>query len=222
MWPLSTRARLELSALIAGLCLMAGALRFDIDADGAVRYRALQMLVDEHRIPANKYSMVQPVAAVPLYVLGKLVGHPERLVRRFNLLAFSLMLLVVYRRLSTRTDPSVLRHWCLLMLACSMFLHHVRMFFTEVLSAAAVVVGFTWLLTGAPLAGSAALCLGVINSPALLLALGLVALKLAWDDRRMWYLVLPAVASWASCSKPGFDVAARCRRATSRNLPFER
>jgi hypothetical protein len=195
MWPLSGQgARIELFGLIAGLCLMAGVLRFDIDADGAVRYRMLQMLVDEHQISASKYSIVQPVAALPLYVLGKLVGQPLRLVARFNLCVFSLMLLVVYRRLSARTETSVLRHWCLLMLACSMYLYHLRMFFTEVLSAAAVVVGLTCLVTDAPLAGSFALCLAVINSPTLLPALALVALKLAWDKRKPWYLVLPAVS----------------------------
>ena len=146
------------------------------------------------RSRASKYSIVQPVAALPLYVLGKLVGQPLRLVARFNLCVFSLMLLVVYRRLSARTETSVLRHWCLLMLACSMYLYHLRMFFTEVLSAAAVVVGLTCLVTDAPLAGSFALCLAVINSPTLLPALALVALKLAWDKRKPWYLVLPAVS----------------------------
>jgi hypothetical protein len=195
--PSRTGDRIQLFGLIAGLCLMAGGLRFDIDADGAVRYRMMQMLVDEHQIPTSKYSIVQPVAAAPLYVFGKLVGQPERLVRRFNLFVFSLMLLAVYRRLSGRMETSVLRHWCLLMLACSMFLHHVRMFFTEVFSAAAVVVGLTWLVTSAPLAGSLALCLGVINSPALLLALVLVALKLAWDEKKVWYLVLPALSLMA-------------------------
>ena len=194
MLPLNgTSARIELFGLIAGLCLMAVALRFDIDADAAVRYRMLQMLVDDHQISASKYSIVQPVAAVPLYVFGKLIGQPERMVQRFNLFVFALMLLVVYRRLSDRVETSVLRHWCLLMLAGSMFLHHIRMFFTEVFSAAAVVVGITWLLTGAPLAGSLALCLGVVNSPALLLALVFVTLKLAWDERKAWYLALPAV-----------------------------
>jgi hypothetical protein len=62
-----------------------------------------------------------------------------------------------------------------------------------VFSAAAVVVGLTCLLTDAPLAGAVALCLGVINSPPLLLALVLVAFTLAWNERKAWYLVLPVV-----------------------------
>src|SRR5438093_5233828 len=135
------------------------------------------MLVDELLLSASKHPIVQPIAALPLYVLGKAIGQPERLVRRFNLIVFSVMLLMMYRRLSDKTDIVVVTRWCLAMLACSMFLNHIRMFFTEVFSAAAVVVGLTYLLTGAPLAGSAAICVGAINSPPLLLALAVVAVK---------------------------------------------
>src|SRR5262245_47784318 len=128
------RERLELLAVIAGVLLMSVALRFDIDGDGAARFGMMQALVDHHPLPAGKYSLVQPIAAAPLYILGNIVGQPLRLVQRFNLLVFAGMLFVIYRRLAPRTEGRLLGRWLLVMMACSMFLHHVRTFYTEVFS----------------------------------------------------------------------------------------
>jgi len=185
---------IELVGLISGLCLIGVALHFDIDADGAVRYSMLKTLVHDHRLTADKYSAVQSIFAIPLYIVGNTLGQPERFVARFNLIVFSVMLAVLYRRLSKTIDPALLRWWFLTMLACSMFLHHVRMFFTELLSAALVVVGLVCLLTGSPVVGASALCLGVVNSPALLVGLVCVSAVMSWQEKRPRYLLLPVVA----------------------------
>jgi len=188
---------IELVGLIGGLCLLGVALHFDIDADGAVRYGMLKTLVHDHRLTADKYSAVQSIFAIPLYIVGNSLGQPERFVARFNLIVFSVMLAVLYRRLSKTIDPALLRWWFLAMLACSMFLHHVRMFFTELLSAALVVVGLVYLLTGSPMVGASALCLGVVNSPAMLVGLVCVSAVLSWQERRPRYLLLPVVTASA-------------------------
>jgi hypothetical protein len=190
---LQAPAWVETVALVLGLCLLAVTLRFDIDGDGAVRYEMLRTVVEAHQLPATKYSLIQPLAAIPLYVVGKALGHPDHIVPRFNLLIFAALTLFVYRRLSPIVAPALLRRWFLLMLACSMFPHHLRMFYGEVFSAAAGLAGLTLILTGALGAGSAALCLAAMNSPALLVPIAFLAIALAWNERRGLYLVLPVI-----------------------------
>jgi len=190
-----TLDRIELYGVFIILLLMSVALRFEISGDGALRYRMLLAFVDDHRILSDYgYSLLQCIGALPLYVVGKLFKHPINFVERFNLLVFSGMLLVAYRRLSPLINVRLLRHWCLLMLVCSMFPHHLRMFFTEVFSTSGVVIGLVCLLTNAPVAGSVSMSLSVINSPILLIPLLLVTLKLSWDSKRLWYWTIPAVS----------------------------
>src|SRR2546426_781030 len=148
------RDRIELLLVISGLLLLAAVLRFEVSGDGAIRYRMLQMFVDEHRVAAEQYSLVHPITSIPLYIMGKIAGQPQRVVERFNLFIFCGMLLVIYRRLSSWTDSQLLCRWFLVMLTCSMFLHHLRMFYTEVFSTAGIVVGLVSIVTNAPIAGA--------------------------------------------------------------------
>jgi len=195
----TTQVRIEAFALIAGIVLLAFLLRFEISVDGAVRYRMLQMLIDEHRIPPGPYSLLQCLGAAPLYILGKAAGHPEGFVERFNVVVFCGMLFVLYQRLSRWTEASLLWHWFLLMLTGSMFLHHLRMFFTEVFSTASVVIGLAGIVTNTPVAGALAMSIGVINSPAMIVPLTLIVLKMAWDDRKFWYFLMPIASLVGIC-----------------------
>ena len=190
-----TPDRLEHYSVFVGLLLMSVTLRFEISGDGALRYRMLQALVDEHRILSDYgYSLLQCIGALPLYVVGKSLRHPINFVERFNLLFFSGMMLAAWRRLSPLINVRLLRRWCLLMLVCSMFPHHLRMFYTEVFSTAGVVIGLVCLVTNAPFIGAASMSLGVIDSPVLMLPLMLVTLKLSWDSKGLWYWAIPAVS----------------------------
>jgi len=85
------------------------------------------------------------------------------------------------------------------MLTGSMFLHHLRMFFTEVFSTASVVIGLAGIVTNTPVAGALAMSIGVINSPAMIVPLTLIVLKMAWDDRKFWYFLMPIASLVGIC-----------------------
>lgn len=48
-----------------------------ISGDGDVRWNALTALMEERRLTSDKYSIVQPLVAVPLYLIGDLWGSIE-------------------------------------------------------------------------------------------------------------------------------------------------
>ena len=201
-------ATIEVGLIVIGVLLFAFGLRFSLGSDGAYRYDMVKALVDDHRIAApppspahgngerrgarNAPSIVQPLFAAPLYWIGERLHEPERPVRRFSLLAFAVTMLIAYRRLRHDVEPSLLRRWFLVMLGCSMFPHHLAWFFPEVFSAGAVLVSLTCVVTNAPIAAAFAMGLAVTNTPALLVPAGLAGLKLAFDDRKARWLLLPA------------------------------
>lgn len=192
------RERIELGGLILGLLLMAGALRYYIVSDGMLRYRMLEALIERNRLLSIPYSMMHPLAAAPLYLLGKYLFSSDLFCKRFNLLVFAGMLFVLYRRLRPHMEASLLRHWFLILAFCSMFPHHLTHFFTEVFSVSLTVAGLACLLTGATVAGAIALVIATINIPACLVPLALIAAKLAWEgtqgQRKPAYLLIPALA----------------------------
>lgn len=163
----ATSAHLEIALLVAGLMLFAVALPFSLGSDGAYRFDMVKALVDEHRIAApppspshgegerqgarSAPSIVQPIVAAPLYWIGKTFHMPERPIRRFNLLVLAATMLIVFQRLKRDVDPRLLRRWFLVMLACSMFPHHLAWFFPEVFSASAVLISLTCIVTDAPI-----------------------------------------------------------------------
>lgn len=181
---------IEWGGLFLGLLLMLGTLRYGIGSDGAVRYRMIQALVEQHRLTADPYSLLHGLFATPLYLLGKATVGAERACQRFNWLVYVLLLWVLYRRLRGACDAGLLRKWFLLLTFCSMFPYHLSQFFTEVLSVSLTVAGLVWLLTDAPLPGALALCLGTVDSPACLIPLTLVIGKLVWETRKPLYFAI--------------------------------
>lgn len=94
----AARAERGFTLALAVLLLVAvlTAHKGQIGGDGRVRFATLQTLMDEGRLSADKYSLVVPLLAVPLYVAGEaaarvagaegdaVVHWVERFVRRFN------------------------------------------------------------------------------------------------------------------------------------------
>lgn len=62
-----------------------------ISGDGVLRWEALRTLMEEHRLTSDKYTIVQPLFAVPLYAIGRIVASMEnnetekaKVIRRFT------------------------------------------------------------------------------------------------------------------------------------------
>lgn len=194
-------AVVENALIVAGLLLLAFGQQHQVIGDGLARYQALVELMEQRHLSEMPYSLIGPIFAAPLWAIGQLRGDPQGWTVYYNALLFTLALGALHLLLRDRMDPRLLRRFLLILVAGSMIAPHVLDFYGEVFTATTVGVGLlaatlpgTSRLTRA--AGWVGVVLGVANTPASLVGLGLVAAVLAVRQRRLRYLlVLPVTAA---------------------------
>ncbi|MFY1687548.1 hypothetical protein [Plantactinospora sp. WMMB782] len=184
----------------AGMALLAVYPRPPMMGDGLARYQALLQLLEQRQMPEMAYSLIGPVFASPLWMVGRWYGDPQRVLAQYNLLLFGFALMALHLLLRDRMDPRLLRRFLLVLIAGSMIAVHLQDFYGEVFTAVTVGVGLlAATLPGTArstrLAGWAAVVLGVANTPASGLALGLVVVLLCLRRRRLRYLLVPLAAA---------------------------
>ncbi len=197
--PLADRSRKARLAAVVDWALLALGAAFvlfafphHVGGDGQARFAALQSVIEQGIVPAVKYPLLQPLLSTPLYLLGKLAYGPEWWVARFNPLVFLLLGLGLFRELRLRYGSPMARTF-LLLLFFTTFPNHLKGYYGEVLTAALAALGALWCGRNF-LAGASLLVLSVLNTPAALPALGLVALRLAWTERRLRWLATSLAA----------------------------
>jgi hypothetical protein len=184
----------EACLLAAGALMLFFVLPHEIESDGRVRYLALAQLFEWREVSPIPYSFVGPLFSAPLYLLGTVFLTPEWWCARFNALLFIIAIVVGYRLLRDRMDATVLMPFLLLLVAASMFPHHVQQYYAEVFTAVLVALGLAAVACGHPVAGWTAAVAGVVNSPATVIAFVPPALVHAWQTRRPRHLV-PVLAA---------------------------
>jgi hypothetical protein len=133
-----------------------------IAGDGAVRWRALVALVDEHRLTPDRYTLEMPLAAVPLWAAGDAAARaggeegPARLetigrvVQRFNkLVAFAIAVWLFRRLQRLGLDPIGAAGGVLILLFASLLIPHSKDFYSEPLWTLFACVALGLLADGA-------------------------------------------------------------------------
>lgn len=189
------RPSVELGLIAIGVPILLFVLPHAIAGDGLVRYLALAQLIEWHEIPTTPYSMVGPLASAPLYWIGTWWRGSEWWCARFNTIVFLLGLWAAARLLRDRVDGHVRRRFVLLLVACSMFVHHLEGYFGEVFTAVLVTVGLIAIEAGYTGAGWAAAVAGAVNTPAAIAGLAAAAALHTWRTRRVSHLVPVAAAA---------------------------
>jgi hypothetical protein len=180
-----------------------------IDGDGYARYINIVDLLNRYSLTSagtvipgqakgvlTRYSLVGPIFAIPLLFIGQKLGRPLAWTGTYNFFVFVIGLLVTYALLRKRVDRGLLRKFFLILAVASMFPGHVPTFYGEVFTA--VCVGFGILIVSICASASAgwiAIILGVVNTPATLLGLGLMLLKRILDSKRLRYILLFVAAA---------------------------
>ncbi len=173
----------QLGWLALGLLLLGISLSPVIDGDGAARYADLLRLTDFKR-PADKFSSIQLFSSLPLFYLGGLFGAANAFVSYFNFSVFVLTAVAIWVLLDKEKRFLVL----LLLLAASMFPHHLRYYYGEVLSVCLLSIGLLCLLKDHNRIAAILLGLGGAQAPATIPALALVLCYLSFRKRNIWYL----------------------------------
>lgn len=161
--------------------------------DGGIRFQVLSALLVWHKVYPNHYSLVGPLGAVPLWLLGKLWLSPRWWCERYNFILFVGSLLLAYRMLASCLPRRVLLQFLALLAFGSMFPYHLRFFFGEVFTALAFFVG-TLLVTlwdGAlqQNLGWLAMAVGAANTPGVMAGFLLLVLVCTVEQKRLQPMV---------------------------------
>ena len=187
-------AWLDVCLLVSGFALLL-VLPLNIGGDGVDRHEAMESLLDGN-LPHEPFSLVMPVLALPLDVVGRIVGS-EGAEYRLNHLLFGLSLIAIWLLLRRRAPGDLVRSVLLLIVYGSLFPPAVVSFAGETTTATLVGVGLLAVVVSdrrtVRAAGWAAVVIGVTNTPALVPALAAVVVFLALTRRTLWpFLALAA------------------------------
>ncbi|WP_117211614.1 hypothetical protein [Allorhizocola rhizosphaerae] len=177
------KAPVETALILLGLFLLAFGQQQQLGGDGLARWNALLQLWQRGEVADTIYSMIGPLFATPLYLLGLGV------LQYYNIILFALSIGALYLLLRKHIDRSLLRTFLLLVVAGSMIAPHVRNFYGEVFTMVAVGVGIVALVYRFTKAGWAAVILGAANTPATLIGLGLVSAGESVRFKRLRHLI---------------------------------
>jgi hypothetical protein len=190
-------AVLELGLIVAGFGVLFFFLPHALVGDDNQRLNDIELLLHHGRLSDSKYSLVMPLLSVPVLLLGTVVESSAWWAAHFNVVVVAAGVAVSCWLLRGRADPRLLRLIVLVLLFASFLTDRLRDYNAEVLTATLVAVGIICITTGRHVvAGWVAIVVGVVNTPAAIVGLGLMA---GWEtvrNRRFRYLA-PVVAALA-------------------------
>ncbi len=169
----------------------------DVSGDGFVRFRSLQVLVEDGVLTDDRYSFVFSALALPFYLLGRALGEPEAAVALVNPVMVLIAVAIAYQLLFPTMDGTVLRRFLILLVAGSMFAHHVQTSYGEVVTVLGFLLGIALYSRGDRRSGALFLIVAVVNTPATLVGLMLVELREFWLTGRWRRSVVVIVTSAA-------------------------
>lgn len=189
---LSSRLLLEIFELCLigmGIYAMASWLPRRFFLDGNVRLRAVTDLVQHGEVSHMSYSMVGPMFSIPLWFIDQ-ANRSSWWQGRYNIFLLAAVLLITYVVLRKRTDAALLRKFFLILIVGSMFGNNVTYFGGEVFTALLVGMGMLVAQLASELGGWSAVVLGVVNTPASLVGLGLAVLRYIALKQHLKYLLV--------------------------------
>jgi hypothetical protein len=191
------RAVLERGLIVAGFGMLFFLLPHALVGDDNQRFSDIEQLLHHGRLSDSKYSLVMPLLSVPVLALGNVVESPAWWAGHFNVIVVAAGAAVSCWLLRGRADPHLLRLIVLMLLFASFLTDRLRDYNAEVLTATLVAVGIICITTERHVAaGWAAIVIGVVNTPAAIVGLGLLA---GWETlrNRQFRNLAPVVAALA-------------------------
>lgn len=186
---------IETAMIVAALAGLFFLLPHELNGDDVVRLDDIWELIYYGRLTSDPYSLVMPLASTPVIMLSHVTGSWTFWATRFNVLITAGGILIAYRLLRGRVDARLFRLTVLVLLVASLYTNRMRDYNAEVFTATLVTVGIICLTTNRyVILGWAAIVIGVVNTPATVVALVLLAILQAARTRRLRHL-LPVLAA---------------------------
>lgn len=184
----------ETCLIIAGLLAMCWLLPRRIFVDGDVRLYAMLDLINHGKVSRVGYSFVGPLFSIPFLLLGNIYQNVFWWSGQYNKIVLAAGILATYLLLKDRIDRSLLRKFFLILIVASMFGDNVTFFGGEPFTAMCVGVGILAVAMGPAVWGWSAVILGVVNTPASLVAMGCIVIQRMLQKKRVRYMLALLVA----------------------------
>lgn len=190
------RARVEWALIGYGFVILFFLLPHALAGDDNTRFNDIEQLLHGGRISNSSYSLTMPIISIPVLALGNLVESRSWWAGHFNVIVVAVGVLVAHGQLRGRVDARLFRLTVLSLLFASFLTNRLRDYNAEVLTATLVTCGILCLATDRHVVlGWAAIVIGVVNTPAALVGLVLMAAYQAGRTRRFRQLIpVPAAA----------------------------
>ena len=182
--------------LVVGFVVLFVLLPHQLMGDDFTRFSDVERLIHHGELSDSRFSLVMPLFSVPVLLIGEVLRTPEWWAAHFNVIVVAVVSLLTLLLLRDRGDLRHLRRVLLILLFASFLTNRLRDYNAEVLTATLVALGLVLVTTGRrALLGWTAIVIGVVNTPAALVAAALVAVAEALRARRFRYLLVPIAAA---------------------------
>jgi hypothetical protein len=189
-------ATVEWALLVVGWGALLFLLPHGFAPDDATRFADIERLLHDGELSGSRFSLVMPLVSAPFLLVGEVVQSPVWWAEHFNVIVVGVAAVVALALVHRRGDVALARKTLLALFFASLLTNRLRDYNAEVLTAALVSVGLLILVTGRrAVLGWAAIVVGIVNTPAALVAGALLAAAEAVRTRRLRVLAVPVVAT---------------------------
>ncbi len=170
-----------------------------IAGDGHVRFDHLSQYLSTGKDRVTKYSMVGPLGSAPFWYLSSKQTSAGRIndflywCERYNLLVMLAGLVTLSVCLPREVNWSQRSLFAVLVCFASMYPKHVQEYYGEVFTSMLVAIGLLFLTRGWFIAGCLLASIGVANTPAHLIGIGLASCWLLIRTRQWRFLLLAII-----------------------------
>jgi hypothetical protein len=195
--PLGGTPAFETGLIVCGLLAMFFLLPHALRGDDITRLNDINQLLDHGKLTNSRFSLVMPLISVPVLMLSHVTQTRAYWAAHFNTLVIAAGVLIGYFLIRGRYDARLFRLTVIVLLFASFLTNRLRDYNAETTTAVLVTLGIICLATNRyVVAGWAAIVLGVVNTPAAIIGLILLAAWYTARTRRLRHL-LPILAAGA-------------------------
>lgn len=187
----------ETGLIVAGLLAMYFLLPHQLRGDDITRLNDINQLLNHGRLTNSRFSLVMPLISAPVLMLSHVAGSRFYWAEHFNTIVIAGGVVIAYLLLRGRFDARLFRLTVIVLLFASFLTNRLRDYNAETTTAVLVTLGIICLATNRyVVAGWAAIVIGVVNTPAAMIGLILLAAWYSARTRRLRHL-LPILAAAA-------------------------
>jgi hypothetical protein len=195
--PFHGTAAFETGLIICGLLAMYFLLPHVLRGDDITRLNDVNQLLDHGKLTNSRFSLVMPLLSVPVLMLSHVTQTRYYWAEHFNSLVVAAGVLIAYLLIRARYDARLFRLTVIVLLLASFLTNRLRDYNAETTTAVLVTLGIVCLaMNRYVVVGWAAIVIGVVNTPAAIIGLILLAAWYTARTRRLRHL-LPILAAAA-------------------------